>query len=181
MQAARGASLSPGSDPGPATPHTTVRLFVVVALVAVALDQVTKVLAVDRLQGHDSITLVPGALSLTFLRNPGAAFSLGTSMTVVLSLVAIAVCVAVVKMSSRLRDRWWAVGLGLLLGGAVGNLADRLFREPAPMRGHVVDFIDYGGLFVGNVADIALTVAAVLIVWRTWRGVGLDGTREERA
>ena len=90
------------------------------------------------------------------------------------------VSIAVVRMATRLRDRWWAVGLGLLLAGAIGNLCDRIFREPAPFRGHVVDFIDYG-VFVGNVADIALTFAAVVIVWRTWRGVGLDGSRQVKS
>jgi signal peptidase II len=177
MQAARGASLSRGDDHG-ATTRTYVRLFAVVAFVALAVDQVTKIVAVEKLQGHDSIELVPGVLSLTFLRNPGAALSTGAGFTLVLSLIAIAVCVGVVRAAGRLRDRGWAVGLGLLLAGALGNLVDRIFREPAPLKGHVVDFIDYG-VFVGNVADIALTFAAIIIVWRAWRGVRLDGTREE--
>ncbi len=82
-------------------------------------------------------------------------------------------------MATRLRDRGWAIGLGLLLAGALGNLADRIFRQPSPFKGHVVDFIDYG-IFVGNVADIALTFAAIVIVWRTWRGIAIDGTREVR-
>ena len=63
----------------------------------------------------------------------------------------------------------------------MGNLIDRLFREPSFLRGHVVDFIDYAGFFVGNVADIALTVAAVIIIWRSWRGHRIDGTREDDA
>lgn len=144
------------------------------------LDQVTKVIAVAKLEGHESIELIPGVLSLTFLRNPGAALSAGAGYTLVLSVVAIAVCVGVIRVASKLRDKWWAVGLGLLLAGALGNLADRIFREPSPLKGHVVDFIDYG-VFVGNVADIALTFAAVIIVWRSWRGIKLDGTREEKS
>ena len=179
MQAARGASLSPGSDHGPTATHTYVRLFTVVALVTLVADQVTKVLAVEKLQGRESIELVPHVLSLTFLRNGGAALGTGAGFTIVLTAIAVAVSIGVIRVAPRLRDKWWAVGLGLLLAGAVGNLADRLLREPAPLRGHVVDFIDYG-VFVGNVADIALTLAAVLIVWRTWRGVGLDGTRQEK-
>ncbi len=158
--------------------RSTIGLFVVVVVVVLVIDQVTKVLAVDRLVGREPIEVVPGFLSLTFLRNPGAAFGLGTSMTVLLSLVAVVVCVVVARMAPRLRDRGWTIALGLLLAGALGNLSDRLFREPGFLRGHVVDFIDYNGWFVGNVADIALTVAAVLVVWRSWRGVGLDGTRE---
>ncbi|MRK02155.1 signal peptidase II [Aeromicrobium sp. S22] len=160
--------------------RTYVRLFTVVALVVLVIDQVTKVIAVEKLQGRDSIELVPGLLSLTFLRNPGAALSTGAGFTLVLSLIAIAVCIGVIRTASRLRDKGWAVGLGLLLAGALGNLVDRIFREPAPLRGHVVDFIDYG-VFVGNVADIALTFAAIIIVWRAWRGIRLDGTREEKS
>lgn len=151
-------------------------VFLGVVAAAWALDQVTKIVAVESLATRDeSIPLVPGVLELTFLRNPGAAFGMGASMTVLLSIVSVAVCVVVIRMASRLRDRVWWLALVLLLAGALGNLTDRLFREPAPLRGHVVDFIDYGGFFVGNVADIYLTVAAVLVVWRTWRGIGLDG------
>ncbi|EFQ84323.1 signal peptidase II [Aeromicrobium marinum DSM 15272] len=154
-------------------------MFVVGVLLAWGIDQVTKVLAVERLADADPIVLVPEVLSLTFLRNPGAAFGMGASMTVVLSLVAVGVVVFVVKLSAELRDRTWAVALGLLLAGAVGNLTDRIFREPGPLRGHVVDFIDYGGFFVGNIADIYLTVAAAVIIVRSLQGVGLDGTREQ--
>ena len=70
-----------------------------------------------------------------------------------------------------------AADLRLLLAGALGNLADRFFREPGPGRGHVVDFIDYHGLFVGNVADIAIVAAAVLVGLLGLRGIGLDGAR----
>ena len=171
--------LSP-RDHDSASTGTYVRTFAVVAVVAFVLDQVTKVLAVEKLQGRDSIEIVPGVLSLSFLRNPGAALSTGAGFTLVLSIIAFAVCVGVVRVAPRLRDRGWAVGLGLLLAGALGNLSDRIFREPSPLKGHVVDFIDYG-VFVGNVADIALTFAAIIIVWRAWRGVRIDGTREEKS
>ncbi len=177
MQAARGTSLSSLSTPG-STPGSAVGLFTIVAVVALAIDQVTKVLAVRFLEGEPSVELIPGMLQLTFLRNAGAALGTGSSMTIVLTVIAIAVTIGVLRVATRLRDRGWAVGLGLLLSGATGNLADRLFREPAPLRGRVVDFIDYGP-FVGNVADIALTLAAVIIIWRTFRGVGVDGTREK--
>lgn len=179
MQAARGASLSPGDDHG-ATTRTYVRLFAGVAVLSLVLDQVTKIIAVEKLEGQDSIELIPGLLSLSFLRNPGAALSAGAGFTLILSLIAIAVCVVVIRMAPRLRDKGWAIGLALLLSGAMGNLIDRIFREPAPLKGHVVDFIDYG-VFVGNVADIALTFAAIIIVWRAWRGIRLDGTHEEKS
>jgi len=179
MQAARGASLTSGRDPED-LPPSAVRLFAVVVIVAVAVDQVTKVLAVRHLQGREPVEVIPGLIDLRFLRNGGAALGTGSSMTIVLTVVATIVAIVVIRMSAKLRDRGWAVGLGLLLGGAVGNLIDRVFREPSTFRGHVVDFIDYGP-FVGNVADIALTIAAVVIVWRSWRGVGIDGTHEVRS
>lgn len=178
MQAARGASLSPGDDHGPTATQTYVRLFAIVAVLTLVVDQVTKALAVNKLEGRESIELIPHVLSLTFLRNGGAALGTGAGFTIVLTIVAFAVAIVVLRIATRLRDRWWAIGLGLLLAGAVGNLCDRIFREPSPLKGHVVDFIDYG-VFVGNVADIALTFAAVIIIWRTWRGIGIDGTRQE--
>ncbi|GAA3535232.1 signal peptidase II [Aeromicrobium panaciterrae] len=174
MQAARGTSLSPDSGP---TTHTSIRLFAIVAALTLVVDQVTKYVAVEKLQDRAPVELIPNVLSLTLFRNAGAAFSTGTGFTLVLSLVAVAVCIAVVRMATRLRDRGWAIGLGLLLAGALGNLADRIFRQPSPFKGHVVDFIDYG-IFVGNVADIALTFAAIIIVWRSWRGISMDGTRD---
>ena len=172
--------MSAGGETGRGPRRRVLPLFLVAVLVAWTLEQSTKVLAVDRLSGREPVELVPGVLSLTFLRNPGAAFGMAASMTVVLSIVSIVVCVVVVRAAARLQDRAWTVGLVLLLAGALGNLTDRLLREPAPLRGHVVDFIDYGGLFVGNVADVYLTVAAVVIIVRTWQGVGIDGTREEK-
>jgi signal peptidase II len=178
MQAARGASLSSLGELRP-TPRSAVGLFAAVTICALAVDQVTKVLAVRFLEGESSVQIIPGLIQLTFLRNGGAALGTGSSMTIVLTVIAVAVSIAVLRIATRLRDRWWAVGLGLLLAGAVGNLVDRLLREPAPLRGHVVDFIDYGP-FVGNVADIALTFAAVIVIWRTFRGIGVDGTREQR-
>lgn len=175
MQTARGASLSSSGDTD--TPKSTyVRLFFFVAISVWLIDQATKALAVARLDGRDSITLIPHLFSLSFTRNAGAAFGMAAGLTIVLTALAVIVCVFVLRASSRLRDTGWAVGLGLLLGGAMGNLTDRIFREPAPFRGHVVDFIDYG-VFVGNIADIALTIAAIVVFWRTWRGIGIDGSR----
>lgn len=178
LQAARGAALS--AEDGTGTRKAVLPSFLAAVLVAWLIDQATKVAAVEWLADREPVRLVPGLLELTFLRNPGAAFGMGASMTVLLSIVSIGVAVVVVRMASRLRDRVWTIGLVLLLAGALGNLTDRLLREPGPFRGHVVDFIDYAGFFVGNVADIYLTVAAVLIVVRSWQGIALDGTREQR-
>ena len=177
MQAARGASLSP--EPGQVrTSGAAVGLFGVAAVLVWALDQATKVAAVAWLDAGTSVTVVPHVFWLTLTRNAGAAFSTGTGFTLVLSLVAVAVVFTVLRLATKLRDRWWALGLGLLLGGALGNLTDRILRDPAPLRGHVVDFLHLTHWPVFNVADIALTFAAITIILRTWRGVSLDGSRE---
>jgi signal peptidase II len=157
------------------------RRFLVVAGVAYAVDQLTKAVAVARLEGESAITAVPGVLDLRFLRNPGAAFGLATDLTWLLSLAAIAVAVAVVIMARRVRDRIWAVGLGLLFAGAVGNLTDRIFREPAVLRGHVVDFLELPHWPVFNVADMALTSACVLIALQSFRGISVDGAGPRRS
>ena len=176
MQAARGASLSP--EPGQVrTSGAAVGLFGLAAVLVWALDQGTKVAAVAWLDDGASVTVVPNVFWFTLTRNAGAAFSTGTGFTLVLSLIAVGVVVVVLRLATKLNDRWWALGLGLLLGGALGNLTDRILREPAPMRGHVVDFLHLTHWPVFNVADIALTFAAITIILRTWRGVALDGSR----
>ena len=153
-------------------------MFATVAVLTIALDVVTKVAAVEFLADRDPVEVVPGVLDLTLVRNPGAAFGLGTGQTWLLSAIAIVVVGVVLRMAGRLRDRGWALALGLLLGGAVGNLLDRLFRQPGPMRGHVIDFLQLPNWPVFNLADSAICLAAALVVWRSLRGVELDGRTE---
>jgi signal peptidase II len=148
-----------------------------VALVGYALDLGSKVLAVDRLTGRPPVQVVGDLLTLTLARNPGAAFSTGTSYTLVLSLVAIVAAAAVLWFARRLRSTGWALGLGFLLAGILGNLTDRVFRAPGFLRGHVVDFLALPHWPVFNVADMCINVAAVCIVVQAVRGIGLDGRR----
>jgi signal peptidase II len=148
-----------------------------VALGAYAVDVVTKLLAVDRLSGRDDVEVLGSWLTLTLVRNPGAAFSTGTSMTLLLSLIAIAAATFVVYLSRRLGSTFWAVGLGFLLAGILGNLTDRVFREPGPLRGHVIDFLQLPNWPVFNVADICINIAAAVIIVQAVRGVRIDGTR----
>ena len=167
--------------PGPArTSGAVVGLFGVTAVSVWMLDQLTKSAAVAWLDNGESITVIPDVFWLTLTRNAGAAFSTGTGYTVALSIVALGVVVVVLRLATKLRDRGWALGLGLLLGGALGNVTDRILREPAPLRGHVVDFFHLTHWPVFNIADISLTFAAITIILRTWRGVSLDGSRESR-
>jgi len=160
------------------------RLLIALTAIAVgvlAVDQATKIWAEAALAGQDRIPLLGDLLGLVLIHNAGAALSIATGMTWVLTVVATVVVVVVIRASRRIGSRGWALALGLLLGGAVGNLLDRFFREPGIARGHVVDFIAYGNVFVGNVADIAIVGAAGLIVVLALRGIGIDGTRERPA
>lgn len=154
-------------------------LLFAIAAVALVVDIVTKIVVVDRLTGHQPVRVVGGLLRLTVARNPGAAFSTGTSYTLVISLVAIVATVIVVRLALRVRDRVWAWSLGLLLAGIVGNLVDRVFREPGVLRGHVVDFLQLPHWPVFNVADVCINVAAALILIQALRGVRLDGSHSE--
>ncbi len=151
----------------------------VAAVLGLAIDQATKVLAVDALSDGSVVTVLGDVLSLRLIRNAGAAFSLGESSTWLFTVAAVVVVVVVLRSSRRLGSRAWALTLGLLLGGAAGNLTDRLLREPGPGRGHVVDFIDYNGWFVGNVADVLIVGAAAAVAVLGLMGRSLDGTRHD--
>lgn len=147
------------------------------ALLVVTIDQLSKFWAVANLEGAADRPILGELLKFSFVRNPGAAFGLGGSTTIVFSLVAVGVAVVLVRMSTRLVSTWWAVALGLMLGGAVGNLTDRIFREPAGLQGHVVDFLRLPNWPLFNVADMAVVTAAVMIVGLTLLDVPWDEPR----
>ena len=141
------------------------------------LDQATKWWVQQALAGRPPIVVVGDWVQITYTLNPGAAFSMGGSFTIILSAIAITVSVVIVRVASRLGSVAWGVALGGILGGALGNLSDRIFREPGPFRGHVVDWISVPNWPVFNIADSAIFCSAVLMVWLSFRGVGLDGSR----
>lgn len=156
-------------------------MMTTVALVVLAADVITKVLAVAGLEGRDPVRILGGVVYLQLVRNPGAAFSLATGMTWLLSLVAIAVVIAIIWIARKLRSKGWAVGLALVLAGALGNLVDRLFREPGILRGHVVDFVSVfapdGQIWpIFNIADSAIVVGAGVVIVLTLVGLEHDGT-----
>jgi signal peptidase II len=171
LQAARGTSLTPA-------PRRNAGILVAVAVVVLALDVLSKHLVVEHLEHRDPIRLLGGALLLNVSRNSGAAFSFAQGATVLFTAVAVAVIVVIVRTARRLGSTAWAVSLGLLLGGATGNLVDRIFRSPGPGRGAVVDFIDFRVWPVFNLADSAIVVGGLLAVLLSMRGVELDGTRK---
>jgi signal peptidase II len=147
-----------------------------------AVDVVSKVLAVAELSPHRTVVLLGGLLTLHLYRNPGAAFGFGPSYTAIYALIAAGVLAVIIRVSGRLRSWPWAIALGLLIGGASGNLVDRIFRSPGPLRGYVIDWIKlpyFPPTF--NVADSAITFGAALVVLASVRGWRLDGDGPEPA
>jgi lipoprotein signal peptidase len=145
-------------------------------------DLATKLAVVATIERGEDIRLLGGALYLTHFRNTGAAFSFAEGFTVLFTLVAAVVAVVIVRTARRLFSTGWAVTLGLVLGGALGNLIDRIFREPGFLRGGVVDFVSVfapdGSVFpVFNVADSAIVCGGILGALLALRGIEFDGTR----
>jgi signal peptidase II len=189
MQIQAGAPLitsPPANEPtiAPSTPRRLLYLaLVLVAVPVYVADQLTKAWATANLRPDQPRELIGSVLQLNLIRNSGAAFSIGTGATWVLTMIACSVVVFVVITARRLGSRGWALALGLLLAGSLGNLTDRMFRAPGPGRGHVVDFLQLPHYPIFNIADSAIVSAAVLIAVLAFRGIGIDGTREpgERA
>jgi signal peptidase II len=151
----------------------------ITAVLVYAADQLAKIWALDRLVPGEPVNIIGSLIRLNLIRNAGAAFSIGNGATWVMTLVACGVLVFVLRTARRIGSLGWAWALGLLLGGSLGNLTDRMVRSPGPGRGQVVDFIDYFGFFIGNVADIAIVSAAILIAVLAARGVAVDGRRAQ--
>ncbi|WP_227982973.1 signal peptidase II [Nocardia spumae] len=186
-----GDAAEPGgevAEPGSDTPDGSTgaasafprRLPWLLAIAAVVLlaDLGTKALVVAKMTPGEPISIIGDLVRLTLIRNSGAAFSMATGMTWLLTLIAVAVVIGVIRIGRTLRSLGWAVGLGLVLGGALGNLVDRLFRSPGPLQGHVIDFIAVTKWWpVFNVADSSIVCGAILLVVLTVFGFEPDGTR----
>ncbi|HEX6755417.1 MAG TPA: signal peptidase II [Mycobacteriales bacterium] len=156
-------------------------LAVTASLVLLA-DLVSKYVVVAELPGRAPVRLLGGALYLTHARNSGAAWGFAGGATLLFTAVAAIVVVVIVRTAARLRSLPWAICLGLILGGAAGNLIDRIFRSPAPLRGHVVDWISvfdpYGRVFpIFNLADSAIVCGGILAVLLALLGLEMDGSR----
>ena len=158
----------------PTSPRRRLGLLLSVAAVVLAFDLSTKVLAVKLRNPGQPVSIIGDTVTWTLVRNSGAAFSMATGYTWVLTLVATGVVAGIVWMGRRLVSPWWAVGLGMILGGALGNLVDRFFRSPGPLRGHVVDFLSVGWWPVFNVADSAVVGGAMLLVVLSLFGYDFD-------
>ena len=158
--------------------HRRARALTVMFCVAAAVltaDAISKALVLGKLPGHPPVRLAGGLVTLDLTFNAGAAFGVGTSYTAVIALIVCGVIVYIVRTARRLRSLAWTIALGLLLGGAMGNLGDRLFRAPGPLRGRVVDWINLPHFpWTFNLADASITCAAVLIAVLALRGVRID-------
>jgi signal peptidase II len=173
-------AAQPAANRPAVRPRRRIGVLVGVAVLVLALDIISKVVVVATLSNRAPISLLGGFLHLRVSRNPGAAFSLGTSLTVLYSVIAITVIVVILRTSRRIRSLPWALTLGLLLGGATGNLTDRIFRYPGPFRGWVVDWIQIPHWPVFNLADSAIVCGGILAVLLSARGIRLDGQRDQR-
>jgi signal peptidase II len=155
-----------------AVPQRTRPLVVpllIIAAIVVAIDQATKVIVVNRLTEGESVRAIDGILYWTLQRNPGSAFGLFRHFPVAFTILASAIAIGILVGAHRVRDRLTAVALGLVLGGAIGNLVDRIVRPPGVFRGHVVDFIDFRVWPVFNIADSCVVVGVVLLLVASWR------------
>ncbi|WP_037684822.1 signal peptidase II [Streptomyces durhamensis] len=163
---------------GPESAGTKRRIFPLLAVAGLAyvIDLCSKLLVVSRLEHHAPVQVIGTWMELRVSRNAGAAFSTGTAMTFVFTAIAAAVVVVIARLARKLYSTPWAVALGLLLGGAAGNLTDRLFRAPGHLQGAVVDFISVRGFSVMNLADWAIVCGGALIVLFSLLGWEMSGT-----
>lgn len=180
------ASRSAGSEtvdlPGGDRRRRAITILAVAAVAVLLADFATKQLALGALDDREPVRLLGGAVYLTLVRNSGAAFGIGAGYTWVFPMIALGVVGWILWIGVKLRSVPWAVSLGLILGGAAGNLVDRIFRAPGPFVGHVVDMVSlfdpYGRVWpVFNLADSALFCGVVLAVWLELTGRQRDGTR----
>jgi signal peptidase II len=135
-----------------------------------ALDFLSKNWAISHLSSAPR-KILGSFLQLTLLRNPGAAFSMATGFTIIFTSLSIAVAIFIMRTARRITHPWWAVVAGLVLGGVLGNLSDRIFREPGFLYGHVIDWIQLPHWPVFNVADSAITIAAGIAILLTARNI----------
>lgn len=158
-------------------------IVVLLAALVLAVDQITKYLALQHLPMEQPVRIIGNALIFYLVKNAGAAFSLGSGITWVFTLALAAVALVIIWLvGTRVRSRLWAIVLGLLLGGVLGNLTDRLMREPGFGVGHVVDFINTPWMMpaIYNVADMFITTMMVCVAVLVLLGMRLDGTRDRR-
>ncbi|MFE2293506.1 signal peptidase II [Streptomyces sp. NPDC059452] len=174
--AEEGGSTAADAAVNAGTGKRRILVLVGVAIVAYLLDLVSKLIVVAKLEHQPPIDIIGDWLQFRALRNPGAAFGFGEAFTVIFTIIAAGVIVVVIRLARKLYSLPWAIALGLLLGGALGNLTDRIFRAPGVFEGAVVDFIAPKHFAVFNLADSAIVCGGILIVILSFKGLDPDGT-----
>ncbi|MFE1440700.1 signal peptidase II [Streptomyces sp. NPDC058739] len=175
-QAPDQADQAPEEDGGRPKGRRKIAVLFAVAAFAYLVDLVSKMIVVAKLEHHDAIEIFGEWLKFDAIRNRGAAFGFGQAFTIIFTLIAAAVIVVIFRLARKLYSLPWAIALGLLLGGALGNLTDRIFRAPGVLEGAVVDFIAPKHFAVFNLADSAIVCGGILIVLLSFRGLDPDGT-----
>lgn len=180
LQQPESKAVKPAGDKaGTSTASSPQRKYLVIwvgfAILAYVCDQLTKWWVTSTMVEGQKTPVIPGLLQWYYIRNPGAAFSIGENLTWLFTLVMAAVAVFIIFMGRRIRSLWWGVGLGLLLGGALGNLTDRLLRDPSFGMGHVVDFISVKSFAIFNMADMGVVGGVITICILTLLGIPMGG------
>lgn len=153
-------------------------MLALVAVTVCGLDQLTKWLIISNLEEGDQVKVLGEVLQFHYVRNSGAAFSLASGTTWIFSIIAVGVTVFIIWYARKIKSLAWSILFGMLLGGTIGNLIDRLFREPSFGLGHVIDFIQVWGFpAIFNVADSFIVSSMGLFIILTLRGIRLDGSR----
>ncbi|MEL5958958.1 signal peptidase II [Streptomyces sp. CLV115] len=165
-----------GEETAPGRGRRKIMVLFAVAVFAYLLDLSSKMLVVAKLEHHEPIELIGDWLQLSAIRNAGAAFGIGEAFTIIFTFIAATVIVVIARLARKLYSLPWAIALGLLLGGALGNLTDRIFRAPGTFQGAVVDFIAPAHFAVFNLADSAIVCGGFLIVILSFKGLDPDGT-----
>ncbi|MEU0304331.1 signal peptidase II [Streptomyces sp. NPDC006175] len=172
-----GGSTQAGSDePGSGRGKKKILVLLGVAVLAYLLDLISKMIVVAKLEHEEPIEIFGDWLKFDAIRNAGAAFGIGEAFTVIFTAIAAVVIIVIVRLARKLHSLPWAIALGLLLGGALGNLTDRIFRAPGVFKGAVVDFIAPAHFAVFNLADSAIVCGGILIVILSFKGLDPDGT-----
>jgi signal peptidase II len=158
------------------TPRRRLGVLLAVAAFAYLTDVCAKIIVVATMtEGEASRTMGDGLVTFRLIRNPGAAFGLGVGVTIVFTVISAIVVAAILRTSRRLGSLPWAITLGLLLGGALGNLTDRVVRHPSPFQGHVIDFIELPGWPIFNLADSFICAAGAMMIFLAFRNVPIEG------
>ena len=157
------------------------RTLLSVAWLVWIFDLATKTWAVSQLANREPVKVVGSFFQLSFVRNSGAAFSFASNATLFLSIFGIIVLLGIIYFAPKITSKGWSIVLGLVMGGVLGNLMDRIFREPSFLRGHVVDWMQLPRWPIFNIADSAIVVAAALAMILSVQNISPISPKESRS